>query len=175
MKKSFRYKGKITGLGVHSEFFKKNLIGNTSWRGTLNLPKPQNKAEIAMLSKFIFGTELSVRFEYCFDEFAKAVQEAKHRNNTQFARYLKLIQLDPNSKDYISKAAAQGYSRLMSREGKMVLVYFRYWCEQKHLILVMRLILISGGIVLVNYLVVVLLVLHMDKLRSLHLKKEIEL
>jgi len=135
MRKSVRYKSKVGEEGCHSKFFKNYLVDNVNpFHGTLkNLPKPQNHAELAMLSKFIFGTELTVRFEYCRDEFAKAVEEAKYRKNPQFSRYLKLIQLDPNKKkDYLPKSAVQGYSGLMSRDGKMIIVYLRYFCNQKH-------------------------------------------
>ena len=66
--KTLRYNSN-KGLGVHSDFFKNNIVKDiNSFRGgSLKLPKPQNNAEIAMLSKFIFGTELTVRFEYCYD------------------------------------------------------------------------------------------------------------
>ena len=70
MKKSFRYNGK-TGRGVHSEFFK-TLIKNNFLHADFKpcVPKPYNNAELALLSKFIFGVEFSVRFEYCHDEYA---------------------------------------------------------------------------------------------------------
>ena len=67
MRKSFRYKSKIGEVGCHSKFFKNHIIDKVdTFRGTLkNLPKPQNHAELAMLSKFIFGTVIFGRFIFC--------------------------------------------------------------------------------------------------------------
>jgi len=136
MRISFRYKGKITDEGVHSRFFKKNLVGDRScFRGTLKLPKPWNNAELAMLSKFIYGLELSVRFEYCEDKLVEAMKKVENysrfgKSNSNFDRYLKLRQFDPNKKDYIPKSAAPSFIR--TNGDKMILVYLRYFCNQNH-------------------------------------------
>ena len=66
--KNNRYKGNtIDTLGINSEFMKTLIKNKNTWNGELKLPKPQNNAEITMLSKFLFGIELSVRFEYCYE------------------------------------------------------------------------------------------------------------
>lgn len=143
MKNSFRYKCKIGTEGVNSRFFKDKLVDNINcFHGTLKLPKPWNNAELAMLSKFIYGVELSVRFEYCYDfcyhlpKFADAIKECGSprygQKNTQLARYLKLRELDSNKKDYIPESAVPYGFNIMKYDKKMVLIYLRYFCNQKH-------------------------------------------
>ena len=76
--KNNRYKGKkVDTLGINSDFMKTLIKANT-WHGELKLPKPQNNAEIAMLSKFLFGIELSVRFEYCYDKITEIIEKSKY-------------------------------------------------------------------------------------------------
>lgn len=130
MKKSFRYKSKVGGEGCHSKFFKNHLIGEVNpFHGTLkNLPKPENHAELSMLSKFIFGIELTVRFEYC-DEFADAIRDAE-RSNTKFARYLKLIKM--KGEDFVPKSGVPNYSNTRCKDDKLILLNLRYFCNQKH-------------------------------------------
>ena len=144
MRKSFRYKSKIGEEGCHSKFFKNHIIDKVNtFRGTLkNLPKPQNHAELAMLSKFIFGTELTLRFEYCEDKFAEAISEAEKprygaptgkgmdKANLKFARYLKLIKI--KDEDFVPKSGVPKNSNARCRNDKMILLYLRYFCNQKH-------------------------------------------
>jgi len=127
MKNSFRYNSK-GGLGMNSEYLK-TIVSKETWKGKLKMPVPQNKSEISLLSKFIFGVELSVDFENYYDEFYKATQD-KYAE-VSFLRFLKLYKLDssPNKKDYIDKNN-RSYSR--NRNGKMVLSYFRYKCDTDH-------------------------------------------
>lgn len=125
MKKSYRYNGK-TGIGVHSEFLKTRLVGVDSWRGgKMILPKPQNAAELTLLAKFIFGVELTVRFEYFDDYFGKIDLE----KNIKLSRYLKMLRLENKEKDYIP---ADLVPRFSSNDGKMILISLRYFCNQKH-------------------------------------------
>lgn len=135
MKNNFRYKCKIGTEGVNSRFFKDKLVDNINcFHGTLKLPKPWNNAELAMLSKFIYGVELSVRFEYCHDKFGDAIGESKStkyaKKNMQFARYLKLRQLGSDKNDFIPKSAVP-YEFRCSND-KMILLYLSYFCNQKH-------------------------------------------
>lgn len=137
MRKSFRYKSKIGDEGVHSKFFKDQLVDNVNtFRGTLKLPKPWNNAELAMLSKFIYGVELSVRFEYCHDKLSDAIKECEspryRPKGIQFIRYIKLRELNSNKEDYIPASAVPYGFNIMKRDKKMVLVYLRYFCNQKH-------------------------------------------
>lgn len=125
--KSYRYNGK-TGLGVNHKFFKTLIKNKESWRGELNLPKPYNQAELAMLSKFIFGVVLSVRFEYHTDSLEATIKECKRYEDIKFERNLKLINL--NKKDYILKSEAPNFSR--TRDNKMILFDLRYFCNQEH-------------------------------------------
>lgn len=124
MNKSFRYNAKGKGLGIHSEFYK-TLIDRNCYRGKMNLPKPETLAELTLLAKFIFGVELTMRFEYCQDWLEKEINESK---DLKFKRYIKLMRLNPNNdRDYIPKQKSG-----MNRKDKMILLYLRYWCNQKH-------------------------------------------
>ena len=137
-----RYKGKKTEFGINSEFFKtliKPRIRYSFDGKALKIQKPQNQAEIAMLSKFIFGIELTCRFEYCHDKFADEVRKIENpkynwlkasSDDIRFLRYFKLYKLDPSKKDYIPKSAAPSNASI--RDNKMVLVYLRYFCNVPH-------------------------------------------
>jgi len=124
--KNNRYKGKkVDTLGINSDFMKTLIKANT-WHGELKLPKPQNNAEIAMLSKFLFGIELSVRFEYCYDKITEIIEKSKYDRyqtdeNLRLVRFLKLYRIDPNRKDYINKG-----------DKKMELIHLQYFCNQEH-------------------------------------------
>lgn len=135
--KTLRYNSN-KGLGVHSDFFKNNIVKDiNSFRGgSLKLPKPQNNAEIAMLSKFIFGTELTVRFEYCYDNINEYINKVENRTwskpsqeEIKTIRFLKLWLLDPNKKDYLKY---NGSELRTKRDGNTILVYLRYFCNQVH-------------------------------------------
>lgn len=124
--KNKRYKGKnIDTLGINSEFMKTLIKNDNTFHGELNLPKPQNNAEIAMLSKFLFGIELSVRFEYCYDKITEGILKANgpypNSEVIKLSRFLKLYRIDPNKKDYITKG-----------DRKMEFLYLRYFCNQEH-------------------------------------------
>ena len=124
MIKSFRYNAKGKGLGIHSEFFK-TLIDKNCYRGKMNLPKPQTHTEITLLAKFIFGVELTMRFEYCDDLLEKYLLNSK---NLKFKRYVKLMKLNPDKdKDYIPRQKLA-----MNKKDKMILLWLRYFCNQKH-------------------------------------------
>lgn len=123
-----------TGLGVRSDYFKDNIVKDNSYRGKLNLPKPQNNAEIALLSKFIFGTELSVKFSYCVDTINSYINKIESRtwskptqDEIKFIRFFKLWLLNPNKEDYLPKM-----SQLRHKNGKSVLLSVSYQCNQKH-------------------------------------------
>ena len=80
--KNFRYKGnKVKEFGINTNFFR--TIANVEWYrdGTLDLPKPRNQAEISMLSKFIFGIELTCRFEVDITSYKESERIINIYNN----------------------------------------------------------------------------------------------
>lgn len=115
--KSFRYKGKnCISYGVHAEFLKRRLRYG-GYHQNLILPQPKNVAEIKLLSAFIFGVELGVKFDRIHDV---VLQEIK--NDKTFARKYKLNMLSSDRKDYFS-----GHYN-----GKMILLYLMYECTTLH-------------------------------------------
>lgn len=124
-KKSFRYKGAdFDNLGIHSEFMK-TRVNNNHWYSIWKFPKPQNNAEISMLSKFIFGVELSASFDYFYDLLSEQI---KKDDDIQFNRLIKLNNLNSNKLDYINKKNAPEHSR--THDDKMVLITHMYKCDQ---------------------------------------------
>jgi len=122
--KSFRYKGKKTlELGVHSEFLRKHIKRGWHYSFIGGIPKPHTKAELSLLSKFIFGIELSVRFEY----FNNLLEKQLKTRDQKLARSIKLTKLSPNKKDYFPASRS-----VSSRDDKMVLINLRYFCNQNH-------------------------------------------
>lgn len=124
--KSVRYNAGNGKLGIHSGLMK-TLIDKNSWEGSLKMPKPQNHAELALLSKFIFGVELSVRFEYFTDSLSDILRETK--DNDKLSRLIKLRSLNKDKTDYFPRNVTK-----LGRgdNGKLELLNLRYWCKQSH-------------------------------------------
>jgi hypothetical protein len=119
MKKSFRYKGNnCENEGVHSELMK-TLI-TRGWHYDLNMPIPYNINEIKLLSKFIFGIELTVNFDRIYDNLLN-----KLKTDQSFERAFKLNQLSENKKDYF-------YCDNKWENNKLKLFMFSYECKQRH-------------------------------------------
>jgi hypothetical protein len=124
--KVFRYKGnKSTEFGISNVFYKTLISG--SWWGNrkMKLPKPYNNAEIAILSKFIFGVELSVSIQVN-DYLNRHIKEDR---DIKFIRFLKLYKLNP-IEDYIKKSSLPKY--ISCDDDKMILLSIRYQCSKKH-------------------------------------------
>lgn len=131
--KTLRYYSKL-GYGVHSGFFKDNLIKDVDMyrREKLLLPKPQNNAEIAMLSKFIFGTELTVRFEYFHDSIQDFLNKSSWRKTPEDIKKIRFIKLwKMNNKKNNIPYELFKYD-LRTSDKKIVLVNLRYFCNQEH-------------------------------------------
>lgn len=119
MKNSFRYKGKnCKNEGIHSELMK-TLI-TKGWHYDLNMPIPYNVSEIKLLSKFIFGVELTVKFDKIYDNLLN-----KLRTDKLLERAFKLNQISENKKDYF-------YHDNKWNDNKLELFLFSYECDQRH-------------------------------------------
>lgn len=132
--KSFRHKSgtyKNKKIGAHSHLLNSILTGDVhSFRRNFkpSAPKPCNVAEVSMLAKFIFGIELTFRF----DQFYNYNDKLANTTDVNFSRFFKLFKLDPNKPDFIQKKSIPKYSGLRIRDGKVVLINLRYVCNQKH-------------------------------------------
>lgn len=133
--KTLRYYSKF-GYGVHSGFFKDNLIEDVHMhrQAKLLLPKPQNIAELAMLSKFIFGVELTVRFEYFHDSIHEFLNKSSiWRRQTpdeiKKIRFIKLWKMNNKKGDIPYNLFKDD---LRTKDKKIVLVDLRYFCNQEH-------------------------------------------
>lgn len=129
--KSFRCKCK-SGIGMHSEYLK-TLTDRNLGRAYLNMPKPYNLSELAMLSKFIFGIELSCNFKQFHDYIENAATPRygwlKDSDSDKLVRFFKLYLLDPNKLDYIPKNKV---SHCRSHDDKFVFINLQYFCDQYH-------------------------------------------
>lgn len=132
IKKSFRCKCK-SGIGMHSEYLK-TLTNKRLGRGYLNVPKPYNAAELSMLSKFIFGIELTVTFNQ-FTDYIENIRNPKYnwitnsKEELNSIRFLKLYLINPDKLDFIP---VKYMSSKRSRDNKFVFINLLYHCDQIH-------------------------------------------
>ena len=135
MSKSKRYNKK----GIHSDLYLKLIRNKRSDFDVpcgeirpISIPKPFNDKELAILSKFIFGVELTVKFDY-FTTFSKLTFSKLRSYNNDSFRKMKLedisLKLKLEEKEHFNKNED---FFLTSGNKKMVFLELRYICGVQH-------------------------------------------
>jgi hypothetical protein len=113
--------------GIHSGLLDE-IFNRSSFPVKINLPKPNSQGEIMMLSKFIFGEELKVLFDY---KHCKLEMELRNQN-PKVVRKIKLIKLKIDNGEYDKYIYTNSDNYGNNKKLKMELLGLSYSCDKKH-------------------------------------------